>query len=106
MISAVNDVWSIKLWVVEGKLCNRAVRVNKCIYEGLLLIAWKGFLIWTETSHARSAERVSALLTYVSQFRGTTEQRGFEFLLERDDLAHMRGDHRSELNPEGEILQS
>lgn len=74
--------------VVEGKAYNRAVRVHKCIYEGLLRIAWKGFLIWMEKNHARSVERVTALLTHVSQFHDEIGQHSFEILLEHDDLEH------------------
>ena len=75
--------------VVECKAYNRAVRVHKCIYEGLLRIAWKGFLIWIEKSHAISVERITKLLTPVAQFHDDIGQHSFEILLEHDDLEHI-----------------
>ena len=64
------------------------MRVHKCIYEGLLRIAWKGSLIWIEKSHAISVERVTKLLTLVAQFHDDIGQHSFEILLEHDDLEH------------------
>lgn len=72
--------------VLEGRMYNRAVRVHKAIYEGLLRTVWKGFIAWMEANHSGEMERVTALMAQVNDLHGDLCQERFDLLLAHEDL--------------------
>ena len=44
--------------IMEGGRYNRALRVNKLMYEALMRLIWKGFVSWIEESHKESKSKV------------------------------------------------
>ena len=60
--------------VLEGRMYSRAARVHKIIYEALLRLTWKGFIIWLEAHHPNQMHSVSALPDQISDAHGEISQ--------------------------------
>ncbi|KAK2561654.1 hypothetical protein P5673_015006 [Acropora cervicornis] len=43
--------------VLTGKMCNRGLRVHKCMYDALMRLAWKQFALYEGSSFWPSPDR-------------------------------------------------
>ena len=55
--------------VMEGRKYNRTVRVHKLVYESLLRLAWKGFLVWLEEHHVGDLQLLTETLKLIDSLR-------------------------------------
>ncbi len=52
--------------VMEGCHYNRAIRIHKYIYEALMRLVWRAFLMWVNDNHPNKQEHLEEFLEYVS----------------------------------------
>ena len=58
--------------VLEGRSCNRAIRLHKIMFEALNRLAWNGFQRWIEEHHKDKTPRVDELMKGPRQLNGST----------------------------------
>ena len=75
--------------VLEGRQYNRAVRVHKIMYEELLRLAWKGFLIWIDSKEVVEQQKVHKGLQAIQEFEGDICQKNFECILQDPVFAEL-----------------
>ena len=61
--------------VLTGKMCNRGLRVHKCIYDALMRLAWKQFALWVNEVHPKKLPTVRALEEQVAEVANDITQR-------------------------------
>ena len=55
--------------VMEGRTNNRAVGVHKIVYEAMMRLAWKGFLLWIHANHGADVHHLEEALKSISTFQ-------------------------------------
>ncbi len=75
--------------VLDGKMYNRAVRVHKSIYEGLLRVAWRGFAPWLEANHADMMDLFARMMTQVHELHDELCQEEFDRLLLHEETTQL-----------------
>lgn len=72
--------------VLEGRQYNRGVRTHKYMYEALLRLAWKEFLLWMQEHHADHVPSVEAGLEVIRDLHEDLSQKVFEETLMNEEL--------------------
>lgn len=67
--------------VMEGRRYNRAVRLHKLVYEALMRLAWKGFLLWLKEKHPTEMCHIKEALRNIDSFKGDICQASLAELL-------------------------
>ena len=70
--------------VMEGKVYNRAVRIHKYIYEALMRLVWKQFVLWLTVNQADKVCKLRVLQVKVSDMVNEVELRQCESILNSD----------------------
>lgn len=68
--------------VMEGRKYNRAVRLHKLVYEALMRLAWKGFLLWLNDKHPTEVRNLEEALRGIGSFHDDVCQVSLTELLE------------------------
>ena len=74
--------------VMEGRKYNRAVRLHKIVYEAMIRLAWKGFLLWIHANHGAEVHHLEESLKSISTFHDDVSQTSFTALM--DDASCIR----------------
>ena len=72
--------------VMEGRKYNRAVRLHKLVYEALMRLAWKSFLLWLKEKHPTEMSHMEEALRRIDSFQGDICQASLTELLENDSF--------------------
>ena len=67
--------------VLDGKMYNRAIRVHKRVFEGLLRVAWRGFFPWLEANHPDNLEHYRELTNQVNNLHDDLCQEQLDIIL-------------------------
>ena len=73
---------------MEGRKYNRAVRLHKIVYEAMMRLAWKGFLLWIHANHGAEVHHLEESLKSISTFHDDVSQTSFTSLV--DDASCIR----------------
>ena len=74
--------------VMEGRTYNRAVRLHNIVYEAMIRLAWKGFLLWIHANHGAKVHHLEESLKSISTFHDDVSQTSFTALM--DDASCIR----------------
>ena len=75
--------------VLDGKHCNRAVRVHKCIYKALLRLAREAFMLWVDDNIQDMNVVINIFLDQVNRITDDLNQQRFTDLLQSPLLADL-----------------
>ena len=75
--------------VMEWRKYNRAVRLHKIVYEAMMRLAWKGFLLWIQVNHGAEVHRLEEALKSISTFHDEVSQTSFTAFMDDASCTRM-----------------
>lgn len=72
--------------VMEGRKYNRAVRLHKLVYEALMRVTWKSFLLWLKEKHPTEMCHLEEALRSIDSFQGDICQASLAY--DKHNYAH------------------
>ena len=75
--------------VMEGRKYNRAVGLHRIVYEAMMRLAWKGFLLWIHANHGAGVHHLEEALKSISTFHDEVSQTSFTVLMDDASCTRM-----------------
>ena len=67
----------------------RAVRLHKIVYEAMMRLAWKGFLLWIHVNHGTEVHHLEEALKSISTFNDKVSQTSITALMDDASCTRM-----------------